>query len=85
MVLCSSCDGVPLTFKKKNGQASSFEDGLIERILTPLKICWTIQSFKILFLTYGSALKGRQTDAGGHKDGQSLAMLTSWAYGQPYL
>jgi hypothetical protein len=42
MVLCSSCDGVPLKFKKKNGRASSFEDGLIERVLTPLKICWTI-------------------------------------------
>jgi hypothetical protein len=23
MVLCSSCDGVPLKFKKKNGRASS--------------------------------------------------------------
>jgi hypothetical protein len=29
MVLCSSCDVVPLKFKKKNGQASSLP-GLIE-------------------------------------------------------
>jgi hypothetical protein len=30
MVLCSSCDGVPLKFKKKNGQASSLTECLAQ-------------------------------------------------------
>ncbi len=34
MVLYSSCDGVPLKFKKKNARAS----GLPAQLLTPLKI-----------------------------------------------
>jgi hypothetical protein len=29
MVLCSSCDGVPLKFKKKNGRASSLPARII--------------------------------------------------------
>jgi hypothetical protein len=37
MVLCSSCDGVPLKFKKKKGKAFSFEDGLFELSINPSK------------------------------------------------
>jgi hypothetical protein len=35
MVLCSSCDGVPLKFKKENGQASSFLGRLFELSIDP--------------------------------------------------
>jgi hypothetical protein len=42
MVFCSSCDGVPLKFKKKNGQASSLPARIIEHSIDPLRIRWTI-------------------------------------------
>jgi hypothetical protein len=29
MVFCSSCDGIPLKFKKKNGRASSLPEHII--------------------------------------------------------
>ncbi len=35
MVLCSSCDGVPLKFQKKNGRASSLQHGLFEDSVDP--------------------------------------------------
>jgi hypothetical protein len=39
MVLCSSCNGIPVKFKKKNGRASSLTAWIVE---TPLRIRWTI-------------------------------------------
>jgi hypothetical protein len=36
MVLCFSCDGVPLKYKKKNGRASSLPPhGLFENSIDP--------------------------------------------------
>jgi hypothetical protein len=35
MFLCSSCDGVPGKFKKKNGGPSVYEDGLFELSIDP--------------------------------------------------
>jgi hypothetical protein len=43
MALCSSCDGVPLKFKKENGRASRFTStDYLSLLLTPLRIRWTI-------------------------------------------
>jgi hypothetical protein len=44
MVLCSSCDGVPLKFKKKNRRASSLPARItyLSILSTPLRIRWTI-------------------------------------------
>ncbi len=36
MVLCSFCDGVPLKFEKKNGQASSLPARIIWAYYLPL-------------------------------------------------
>jgi hypothetical protein len=42
MVLCSSCDGVPLKFKKKKGQAQITRTDFFSLVLTPLRIRWTM-------------------------------------------
>jgi hypothetical protein len=43
MVLCSSCDVVPLKLKKKNGRASNSRGtDFLSSVLTPHRIRWTI-------------------------------------------
>ncbi len=43
MVSCSSCDGVPLKFKKKKRAGLQFiSTDYLSLLLTPLRIRWTI-------------------------------------------
>jgi hypothetical protein len=42
MVLCSSCEGVPLKFKNKNGGLQFTTTDYFGLLLTPLRIRWTI-------------------------------------------
>jgi hypothetical protein len=43
MVLCSSCDGVPLKFKKINRPGLQYTStDYLSIVLTPVRICWTI-------------------------------------------
>jgi hypothetical protein len=52
MVLCSSCDGVPLKFLKKNGPALQFTStDFLSLLLTPLRIRWTIPLSEEYFLS----------------------------------
>jgi hypothetical protein len=43
MVLCSSCDGVPLKFKKEKWAGLQFTStDYLSIVSTPFRICWTI-------------------------------------------